>query len=131
MRSPIGPILILLGLGTTVVLVLLLFQTMGLRSELERARADVASLKAQVEAQEDPMTTADLTRELAEFESGIRDWLIATGADGGFNGDPSQPAGGDGASSTDEVLERLDLVLERITALDERVDEICGGVPVC
>ena len=42
-----------------------------------------------------------------EFESGIRDWLIATGADGGFDGDPSQPAGGDGASSTDEVLERF------------------------
>jgi hypothetical protein len=131
MRSPIGPILILLGLGTTVVLVLLLFQTMGLRSELERARADVASLQAQVEAQEEPMTAAELTRGLDDLESGIRDWLIATGADGGFEGDPSQPAGGSGASSTDEVLERLDLVLERITALDDRVDEICEGVPVC
>ena len=131
MRSPIGPILILLGLGTTVVLVLLLFQTMGLRSELERARADVASLQAQVEAQEEPMTSADLTRALDDLESGIRDWLIATGADGGFEGDPSQPAGGSGGSSTDEVLDRLDLVLERITALDQRVDDICEGVPVC
>lgn len=131
MRSPIGPILILLGLGTTVVLVLLLVQTMGLRSELERARADVASLQAQVEAQEEPMTSADLTRGLDDLESGIRDWLIATGADGGFEGDPSQPAVGGGASSTDEVLEQLDLVLERITALDDRVDDICDGVPVC
>ncbi len=45
MRSPIGPILILLGLATTVVLVLVLFQSIGLRSDLERARADVASLQ--------------------------------------------------------------------------------------
>ena len=131
MRSPIGPILILLGLATTVVLVLLLVQTMGLRTELERARADVAALQAQVEAQEEPMTTAELTRELDDLESGIRDWLIATGADGGFEGDPNQPAGGGGASAADEVLERLDLVLERITALDQRVDDICEGVPVC
>lgn len=130
MRSPIGPILILLGLGTTVVLVLLLIQTMGMRSELERARADVAALQAQVEAQEEPMTTAELTRSLDDLESGIRDWLIATGADGGFEGDPNQPAGG-GGGSTDEVMERLDLVLDRITALNRRVDEICGGVPVC
>ena len=130
MRSPIGPILIVLGLGTTVVLVLLLVQTMGMRSELERARADLAAVQAQVESQEEPMTTAELTRELADLESGIRDWLIATGADGGFEGDPNQPAGG-GDSSAAEVLDRLDLVLERITALDQRVDEICEGVPVC
>jgi hypothetical protein len=133
MRSPIGPILILLGLGTAVVLVLLLVQTMGMRAELERARADLAAVQAQVEAQEDPMTTADLTRGLDDLESSMRDWLIATGADGGFEGDPSQPAGGSGSgdSSGDEVLERLDEVLERITALDQRVDEICDGVPVC
>lgn len=131
MRSPIGPILILLGLATTVVLVLLLVQTMGLRTELQRARADVAALQEQVEAQEEPMTTAELTRELDDLESGIRDWLIATGADGGFEGDPNQPAGGGGPSAADEVLERLDLVLERITALDQRVDDICDGVPVC
>ena len=130
MRSPIGPILIVLGLGTIVVLVLLLLQTTGMRSELERARADLAAVQAQVESQEESMTTADLTRELADFESGMRDWLIATGADGGFEGDPNQPAGG-GDSAADEVLDRLDLVLERITALDQRVDEICEGVPVC
>jgi hypothetical protein len=128
MRSPIGPILILLGLGTTVVLVLLLFQTMGLRSELERARADVANLQSQVDAQEAPMTTADLTRELDALESDLREVIEAGGT---FDGDPNQPAGGGGDSSPDEVLERLDLVLERITALDERVDDICDGVPVC
>ena len=126
MRSPIGPILILLGLGTTVVLVLLLVQTMGMRSELERARADVAALQAQVEAQEEPMTTADLTRELDALESDLRE-VIEVG--GSFEGDPNQPAGG--GNSADEVLDRLDLVLERITALDERVDDICDGVPVC
>ena len=128
MRSPIGPILILLGLGTTVVLVLLLFQSMGLRDDLERARADVAALQAQVEAQGEPMTTADLTRELDTLEADLREAIEAGGS---FEGDPNQPAGGGDDGSTDEVLERLDLVLERITALDERVDDICEGVPVC
>ena len=41
---------------------------------------------------------------------------------------PDQPAGGDG---TGELLDRLDEVLERITDLDQRVDEICDSVPVC
>jgi hypothetical protein len=129
MRSPIGPILVLLGLGTTVVLVLLLVQTMGLRSDLDEARAEVAALQAQVDAQAAPMTVSELTRGLEELEAGIRDWLIATGADGGFDDDPSQPAGGSG--TVDELLDRLDEVLERITALDRRVDEICESVPVC
>jgi hypothetical protein len=128
MRSPIGPILVVLGLGTTVVLVLLLLQVNGLRSDLEAAGAQVTSLQAQVDAQAPGVTTAELQRELDSLQAGIRDWLIATGADGGFDGDPSQPAGGGSAS---ELLDRLDEVLERITALDRRVDEICEGVPVC
>ncbi len=130
MRSPIGPILILIGLGTTVVLVLLLIQSMGMRSELERARADVAALQAQVEAREEPVTTADLTRELDALESDIRDWVTESRGTGDFEGDPNQPAGGSDAS-VQELVDRLDLVLERITALDQRVDDICEGVPVC
>jgi len=129
MRSPIGPILVLLGLGTTVVLVLLLVQTMGLRSDLDDARAEFATLRAQVDAQEAPMTADDLTRGLAELETEISDALVATGADGDLDGDPSQPAGGDG--TLDELVDRLDEVLERIAALDRRVDEICDSVPVC
>ena len=129
MRSPIGPILVLLGLGTTVVLVLLLLQVTGLRSEVEAARADVAVLQTQVGAvRQAGVTSVELQRELDELRTGIRDWLIATGADGGFDDDPSQPAGG---GSTSQLLERLDEVLERITALDERVSDICEGVPVC
>ena len=128
MRSPIGPILVVLGLGTTVVLVLLLLQVNGLRSDLEAARADVSSLQAQVAEQESGVTTAELQRELATLQSGIQDWLIATGADGGFSDDPSQPAGGGSAS---ELVERLAEVLDRITALDDRVDDICENVPVC
>ena len=128
MRSPIGPILIVLGLGTTVVLVLLLLQVNGLRADLEGARADVSSLQAQVDAQESGVTTDELQRELDTLQAGIRDWLIATGADGGFEDDPSQPAGGGLAS---ELVDRLDEVLDRITALDERVSDICDGVPVC
>ena len=58
----------------------------------------------------------------------MRDWLIATGADGGFESDP----GGSGVSPTaDQIMARIDEVLVRITALDERVEEICVGVPVC
>jgi hypothetical protein len=128
MRSPIGPILVVLGLGTTVVLVLLLLQVNGLRSDLEATRAEVGALQAQVETQEAGVTTAELQRELDTLQAGIRDWLIATGADGGFDDDPSQPAGG---GSVSQLLERMDEVLERITALDERVSDICDGVPVC
>jgi|GEM_PF-4510545 len=134
MRSPIGPVLILLGLATTVVLVLVLFQTIGLRGDLERAREEVASLRTQVETQESSLTAAELTRDLDELESNLRDWLIATGADGGFEGDPGSPAGGDdgdSGGSASELLDRMDEVLARITALDDRVDEICEGVPVC
>jgi hypothetical protein len=29
------------------------------------------------------------------------------------------------------VADRLDEILERIQALDDRIDEICDGVPVC
>jgi len=128
MRSPIGPVLVVLGLGTTVVLVLLLLQVNGLRSELEAARSDVAIMQAQLDSQDAGVTTGELQRELETLQAGIRDWLIATGADGGFDDDPSQPAGGGSAS---ELLDRLDEVLERITALDERVSDICEGVPVC
>lgn len=126
MRSPIGPVLILLGLATTVVLVLVLFQTIGLRSDLETARSEVAQLRAQVESQEPGLTDEDLVGRLDELEAGIRDWLIATGADGGFDG---TPAGSENGQS--EVLDRLDEILARVNALDDRIDEICEGVPVC
>lgn len=127
MRSPIGPLLVVIGLVTTAVLVLVLLQSMSLRDELRRARDEVGTLQARVDTLE-TVAPADLRRELDELESGIRDWLIATGADGGFGADPGQPAGG---SSADEILDRIDDVLARITALDRRVDEICEGVPVC
>jgi hypothetical protein len=126
MRSPIGPILILLGLATTVVLVLVLFQSIGLRSDLERAREEVATLRAEVEAQEAGLDDDTLVRRLDELEAGIRDWLIASGADGAFDGSPA--GGGTDAGS---LQDRLDEILARVTALDDRVDEICEGVPVC
>ena len=126
MRSAIGPFLVLLGLATTIVLVLLLFQTMSLRSELEATRGELAAVQAEVAAQEGGITDEDLVKRLDEMEAGIRDWLIATGADGGFDGTPA----GSGASR-DEILDRLDEVLAAVEALDNRVDEICEGVPVC
>ena len=83
MRSPIGPVLILLGLTTTVVLVLVLFQTIGLRTDLDAAREEVATLRSEVETQDGGVTSVELARDLDELESNLRDWLIATGADDG------------------------------------------------
>ena len=115
----------MLGLGTTVVLVLLLLQVSGLRSDLENARAEVSALQSQVERQPSGVTAEELQRELDTLRTELQEAL----ADGGGSaGDPSQPAGG---GSTGQLLERLDEVLDRITALDERVSDICDGVPVC
>jgi len=129
MRSPFGPILILFALAATAMLVLVIVQSIGLRSDLDRARAELATLAAEVGAQEAGLDDETLVRRLDELEAGIRDWLIATGADGGFETDPGQPAGG--SATADDILDQIDEVLARITALDRRVDEICEGVPVC
>jgi hypothetical protein len=128
MRSPIGPILIVIGLATAGVLVLVLLQSMSLRDDLRQARDEVTLLQSRLDTL-DTVAPDDLRRELVELESGIRDWLIATGADGGFETDPGQPAGG--SATADEILDRIDEVLARVNALDRRVDEICDGVPVC
>jgi hypothetical protein len=131
MRSPTGPILVILGLATTLVLVLVLFQAIGLRGDVDALRSDAAELRADVAAlaaNEPEVTRDELERQLGILESGIRDWLIATGADG-F--DPDATPGAGGQDTDDEVLDRLDLVLQRIEALDSRLDEICEGVPVC
>lgn len=128
MRSPIGPILVVIGLAIAAVLVLVLLQSMSLRDDLRQAREEVTVMQSQLDSLE-AVRPDELRRELEELESGIRDWLIATGADGGFETDSGQPAGG--SATADEILDRVDDVLARITALDRRVDEICEGVPVC
>ena len=125
MRSPVGPIVVIVGLATTVVLVLLLFQNLGIRSDLEAARAEVAELRATVDSLEPGVTDTDLVRRLDDLESGIRDWLISTGADGGFDGEPTA------SGSTSAVMDRLDEIRAQIEALDSRLDEICENVPVC
>lgn len=129
MRSPLGPVLVIMTLGTIVVLVLLLFQSLSLRGDVERARADLAAVRAEIDDAPPPVTREDLQRRLDELESGIRDWLIATGADGFDPDGDSSPAGG--RTPTDEILDRLDLVLQRIGALEDRLDELCESVPVC
>jgi hypothetical protein len=70
---------------------------------------------------------SELSTRLSELENEIRE-LVVSGS-GTAPGDPSTPAGG-GATS-DELLDRIDDVLARINDLDDRVDEICGNVPVC
>ena len=132
MRSPLGPVLVILGLATTLVLVLVLFQAIGLRGDLERVRTDAADLRADVAALaavEPEVDRDELERQLGILESAIRDWLIATGADR-FDPDAS-PAAGQQGGGDGEVLDRLDEVLERVEALDARLDQICEGVPVC
>lgn len=132
MRSPIGPFLVVLGLASTLLVVLLLFQVIGLRSDLDRAEERVATLQASVEAQEAGVTAAELRRELDELRTWTRDWLIATDR-GTATGDVGTPAGGGRDEDADyaTLVRRIDLVLQRIEALDERIDEICEGVPVC
>jgi hypothetical protein len=127
MRSPFGIVLVILGVAAVAVMLLVVLQSMTMRDELRQARDEVAALQARVETIE-TVSPDDLVRELEVLESGIRDWLIATGADG-FDPDASTPAGG--GTGDDEVLDRLDDVLARIDALDERLDEICEGVPIC
>ena len=126
MRSPIGAFLIILSLATTVVLVLLLVQTIGLRGDLEAARVEVADLRSQVDSVSG-VTGAELDASLSDLEARLETLVAAGGTGGGSGGDPSQPAGG----GSDDVAERLDEILDRITALDQRVDDICGNVPVC
>ncbi len=127
MRSPTGPLLIVLGLATTVVLALLLFQVLGLRENVDRAREEVATLRASVEAGTDAVTVEELEEQLDALEADLR--LEIAGAR------PSPGSGSTGGASgagTDAGLaDRIDEVLERITALDDRVDEICESVPVC
>jgi hypothetical protein len=133
MRSPVGPFLVVLGLGSTLLIVLLLFQVIGLRNDLDRAEERVATLQAEVEAQDPGVTAAELRRELDELRTFTRDWLIATDRSArGDEGDVGTPAGGDPEDPDYAALvRRIDLVLQRIEALDQRVDEICEDVPVC
>ena len=128
MRSPIGPVLVILNLATAVVLVLVLLQSTGLRGDLEATRSELATLRGEVDAMERGVPMGELSLRLTELENDIREWVVAFGG-GDASGDPTTPAGGD--DPNEEVLDRLDTVLARIAALDDRVDEICGNVPVC
>lgn len=130
MRSGTGPLVVIIGLAMTVALVLLLFVNLGKRSELEAARGELAALRATVEAMEPGVTADQLEEQLSDIEGGMRNLLIATRVDGGADGGPGTSPGIDDATGT-AIVERLDEILERIDALDARVEEICGNVPVC
>lgn len=130
MRSPLGPVLVFMGVGTIVVLVLVLFQLMGLRDDLRAARAQVTALEDRVGGLERGVPLSELSMRLGELEGNIREWVVAFGGGQPETTDDS-PAGGPDAGTSDELLERMDRVLEAIQALDDRVDQICEGVPVC
>ncbi len=125
MRSATTPFLVILGLASIVLLLFLLLQTMGLRGELEATRDELTTLQAAVEGVERGVPMSELSLRLAELENDIESWVIA------FSSDVPSDGGGDGGAGTAALLERLDEVLDRISALDARVDEICDGVPVC
>ena len=129
MRSPIGPVLIIIGLATTTVLVLVLLQTIGLRGDLEAVRQQVDVLQTEVIDLDRGVPMSELSMELAELENDIRDWVVAFSSDGPPDGDPSSPAGG--STPDAEILDRIDDVLARIDDLDARINEICANVPVC
>ena len=129
MRSPIGPILVVLGLATAVVLALVLLQTVGLRGDLNAARQDVVALQAEVDGLERGVPISELSMRLAELENDIQEWVVAFSDDVPADGDPSSPAGGTVTNA--EILDRVEDVLARVNDLDARVDEICDGVPVC
>ena len=128
MRSPIGPVLVILNLAIALVLVLVLLQTSGLHGELDTARSELATLRSEVEGMERGVPMSELSSRLAELENDIESWVVAFGNDT-VPGDTSSPAGG--GDPQEEILDRLAEVLRRINALDDRVDEICGNVPVC
>jgi len=128
MRSPIGSILVILGLATTLILVLVLFQTIGLRGDLEKSQANVAMVRAQLAeltATEPGVGGDELQRQLDVLETDLRTIITANG------GNSSEPPGTGGQGDSDEVLQRLDDVLDRLDGLDARLDQICESVPIC
>jgi hypothetical protein len=124
MRSSTGPILVILGLASTVVLVLLFLQSIGLRDDLDATREEVASLRSG----ETSTMPADELRAALDDVSARLDELESSAGIGGGTTDPEQPAGGGDEA---DIADRLDEILERIEALDARVDEVCDNVPVC
>ena len=126
MRSPLGPFLVIIGLATILVLVLVIFQVIGLGTDADRISEQVDTLRAEVEAIEPGVDRDELERQLEITESALRDWLIATGADG-FDPNATPGTGQSGGN----VADRLDEIIDRLEALDRRLDEICEGVPIC
>lgn len=133
MRSAAATALAIVGLATALAVVVLIVQTVGMRSDVGQLRERLTALETDVVAlaeREPGVDRDELNRQLDDLESGIRDWLIATGADG-FDPDASgAPGGADGADDR-EVLEGINDILDRIEALENRLDEICEGIPVC
>jgi hypothetical protein len=129
MRTAAAPFLVVLGLAGVLIGVLVVFQVLALRGELDSARQDAEALRAEVDALERGVPMSELSMRMTELENDIREWVVAFSSDVPADGDPTSPAGG--VSTDERILEQVDEVLDRIDALDARIDEICENVPVC
>jgi hypothetical protein len=129
MRSAATPFLVILGLAGVLIGVLVVFQVLALRGELDAARQDAAALRAEVDAMERGVPMSELSLRMTELENDIREWVVAFRSDVPADGDPTSPAGG--VTTDERILEQVEEVLNRMDALDARIDEICENVPVC
>ncbi|MEP7081587.1 MAG: hypothetical protein ABI841_01280 [Chloroflexota bacterium] len=127
MRSPLGPALVILGLATTLLVGLVLFQTIAQRDDLDRIDERLEAISQEIAAQEPGIARGELQRTLNDLESRLRAWMLDNIADAG----PAASPGSGSAGDADEILDRLDEVIDRLEALDRRLDQICEGVPIC
>jgi len=123
MRSSAVPVLVILGLASMVLLMFMVVWSIGLRTDLDAARAELTEVRSAVEGVERGVPMSELSMRLAELENDIESWVVAFSED--------VPPGASPAPGSAVVVDRLDEVLDRLDALDARLDRICEGVPVC